>query len=273
MPLWLFITIAVVLFLGAIALLYRGLWGDRANKGRLRCPKCQYDMSGTFEAGKLVCPECGKDAGDEKNLKTYYIEGIPIILALILLLPHLVGVLEYYQWQREQDAATAIENLGGGVIWESIAPDSLLEWIPQPLRRYCDRVILVNWTSAPISNPKPTPISDAALIHLEGLTHLQELYLGNTNVTDDGLVHLQGMIQLRYLYLYETRVTDAGMPHLQALTQLDQLYLGGTNATDDGLVYLKGLTQLRFLDLTKTQVTEIGVAELQKALPNCEIHY
>ena len=35
MPLWLFITIAAVLFLGAIALLYWGLWGDRS-KGRFR---------------------------------------------------------------------------------------------------------------------------------------------------------------------------------------------------------------------------------------------
>ena len=68
MSLWLFWTIAAVLFLGAVSLLYFGLWGDRS-KGRLRCPKCWYDMSGSFEAGKLVCPECGKDAGVEKRLK------------------------------------------------------------------------------------------------------------------------------------------------------------------------------------------------------------
>ena len=58
MPIWIFWTIAAVAFTGAIALLYWGLWGDRA-KGKLLCPKCWYDMSGSFEAGKLVCPECG----------------------------------------------------------------------------------------------------------------------------------------------------------------------------------------------------------------------
>lgn len=39
--------------------------GQRA-KGRLRCPKCWYDMSG---APSLVCPECGKEARTEKKLK------------------------------------------------------------------------------------------------------------------------------------------------------------------------------------------------------------
>ena len=53
MYLWPFYTIAAVLFLAAIGLLYWGLWGDRS-KSRLRCPKCWYDMTGSFEAGKLV---------------------------------------------------------------------------------------------------------------------------------------------------------------------------------------------------------------------------
>jgi Zn finger protein HypA/HybF involved in hydrogenase expression len=36
-----------------------GIWGDRS-KGRVRCPKCWYDMRGTVP--RLECPECGHDA-------------------------------------------------------------------------------------------------------------------------------------------------------------------------------------------------------------------
>ena len=47
---YLFLIIAVAFFVGAIVLLYWGLWGDRT-KGTMRCPKCWHDMSETFEAG------------------------------------------------------------------------------------------------------------------------------------------------------------------------------------------------------------------------------
>ena len=52
---WLFWIVGTLLFLSGLVLLYGALWGDRA-KGRLRCPKCWYNMTGSFEAGKLVCP-------------------------------------------------------------------------------------------------------------------------------------------------------------------------------------------------------------------------
>jgi hypothetical protein len=53
-----------VLPLGLIVLV-RGVVGDRA-RGRVRCPRCWYDMAGT--AG-LVCPECGKRAGSPRALR------------------------------------------------------------------------------------------------------------------------------------------------------------------------------------------------------------
>ena len=89
--------------------------------------------------------------------------------------------------------------------------------------------------------------TDAGLVHLKGLTSLQELVLDNTQVTDAGLVHLEGLTGLRHLDLTNTEVTDAG------------------------LVHLKGLTNVQWLFLYRTQVTEAGVQDLQKALPNCEI--
>lgn len=47
-----------------VVLLGVGLYGDAA-RGRKRCPRCWYDMSGT---PGLVCSECGRDAGSEQAL-------------------------------------------------------------------------------------------------------------------------------------------------------------------------------------------------------------
>jgi hypothetical protein len=54
---WAVMGLAVVLALWA-------LFWDRS-RGRLRCRRCAYDMSG----GQLVCPECGREHKNEKMLK------------------------------------------------------------------------------------------------------------------------------------------------------------------------------------------------------------
>jgi len=312
MSLWLFCTITVLLFLGAIALLYWGLWGDRS-KGRMRCPKCWYDMSGSFVAGKLVCPECGKDAGGEKRLKKNHVRLWAMVVAVVLVTPHFYCSYVWYGWRTEQNAATEIENLEGQVGWKPVVPDTLLEWIPKPLHPYCNRVIKVKWMDEPVSDSVLTHVeglphlqelnlvrtkvtgagmphlqglnklkfifmgytrlTDTGLAHLKGMSQLQVLSIWFTQVTDDGLVHLQGMPELQWLDLSRTQVTDKGLVHLQGMNQLQQLYLSETKVTDAGLVHLKGLTKLKHLDLYNTQVTEYGVAELKKALPNCWIDY
>ena len=50
---------------------------------------------------------------------------------------------------------------------------------------------------------------------MEGLTSLQNLNLGGTNVTDAGLAHLKGLTDLQNLHLGNTKVTDAGVKELQ----------------------------------------------------------
>ena len=62
---------------------------------------------------------------------------------------------------------------------------------------------------------RDTQITDAGLVHLAGMTNLQDLYLTDTQVTDAGLVHLAGMTNLGILFLDETQVTDAGVAELQ----------------------------------------------------------
>jgi hypothetical protein len=79
---WVFTAAAGVLAVAGVVLLSWSLWWDRP-RGRKRCPKCWYDMSG---AAGLVCPECGKDARRERRLlKTRRRWGWGV-LAMVLLL-------------------------------------------------------------------------------------------------------------------------------------------------------------------------------------------
>ena len=59
-------------------------------------------------------------------------------------------------------------------------------------------------------------VTDARLVHLEGLTGLEWLNLDGTKITDAGLVHLEGLTGLEELFLDGTRVTDAGVKKLQS---------------------------------------------------------
>jgi Leucine-rich repeat (LRR) protein len=114
-----------------------------------------------------------------------------------------------------------------------------------------------------------TKVSDAELIHLEGLTSLEQLHLNKTLITDEGLVHLKELGQLKLLHVHDTKVTDAGLEHLEELKSLQRLDIGQTQVTDAGLVHLKGLTNLKGLNINRTKVTDDGLVHL-KGLNNLE---
>src|SRR6266481_2388675 len=57
-------------------------------------------------------------------------------------------------------------------------------------------------------NLKQTPVADASLEHLKGLTKLEILSLKDTGVSDDGLGYLKGLTNLEVLELSRTKVTD-----------------------------------------------------------------
>jgi len=128
-------------------------------------------------------------------------------------------------------------------------------------------------------NLSDVAITDAALVDLDGLPHLQKLDIGQTRkrdhktVTDAGLTHVEGLKELRRLSLKNTDVTDAGLERLRGLARLESLNLEGTKVTDAGLKYLSGFSKLQTLKLSETAVTEEGVAELQKSLPKCKITF
>ena len=60
-----------------------------------------------------------------------------------------------------------------------------------------------------------TPMSDAGLAHLSGLTNLEELWLNSTDITDAGLAHLKKLSKLKLLDLYHTLVTPKGLDDLK----------------------------------------------------------
>lgn len=107
--------------------------------------------------------------------------------------------------RKQKAAAEAIETVGGMVQSEPT-------WLGKLLRNdSLVRVIKVNLSV----HPSLKSITDAELVHLQGLGQLQELCLDSTKVTDAGLVHLQGLSQLKKLWLYNTKVTDQGIKKLQ----------------------------------------------------------
>ncbi|MEO2015983.1 MAG: hypothetical protein ABGZ53_16610 [Fuerstiella sp.] len=91
------------------------------------------------------------------------------------------------------------------------------------------------------------PLPDAGLRNLQGLTHVQKIWLNGTKITDAGLAHLKGLSTLKELGLFETDVTDAG---------LEQLY---------------GLSNLEDLIVERTKVTDAGVEKLKAAIPGCKV--
>jgi len=63
---WIFLALAIVLGLYGLWLLYWSLLKD-CSRGRRRCPRCWYDMSGTPD--NMTCSECGFVAKRERKLQ------------------------------------------------------------------------------------------------------------------------------------------------------------------------------------------------------------
>ena len=142
---------------------------------------------------------------------------------LVLLLPLVLVGCGPEPPASQADAIAAIKKLGGTVILDKTSGE----------------VVEVNL--------RFTPITDAGLEHLKGLTSLTTLYLDGPPITDAALEHLKGLTSLTYLNLDFTEITDAGLEHL------------------------KRLTSLTTLDLRSTQITDAGLAEIKAALPKCSV--
>lgn len=114
-------------------------------------------------------------------------------------------------------------------------------------------------------------VTDADLVHLKGLHHLQELDLTRTKITGAGLVNIKDLPALRKLFLTETKVDDAGIGHLKGMKTLGLIGLSGTKITDAALDHLRELMELRQMFCLGTGVTDAGLEKLKRALPKCQI--
>ena len=275
---------AAVVFLGAVALLWWGLRGDRS-KGRWRCPKCWYDMRGSIAAGRLACPECGYEARGERQLRKSRRRWRPIVAGLILLMPYVYAGWVIGGWRREHRiAAQVTPGEYGVVLWARIGPDWFRDRLPRGWRAAFNRV---SWVELYYPSEEDVRLV-GRLVHIDtleitwgegmdtSLAHLEELddlliltvYRG---VTDAGLAHLVELKRLKSLHLGGTSLTDAGLVRLKELKHLRSLELRSASVTDAGTVHLKELKHLRHLSLTRTSVTHAGINELKQALPQTTI--
>jgi hypothetical protein len=131
-------------------------------------------------------------------------------------------------------------------------------------------------------------ITDAGLLHLQGLNGLQSVLIEGSTIGDSGLAHLQVLSDLWDLHLTNTQVTsaglsillnfpalrncslwytdligDAGLAHLGRLTKLEQLSLTGTKISDAGLSHLRKMTGLQVLSLSETGISDAGLEHLR----------
>jgi hypothetical protein len=111
------------------------------------------------------------------------------------------------QAERQREAATAIERLGGKVTWDSKASGQP-GWLRCVLGDdFFNTVVRVNLYN--------THVTDAGLEHLTGFRQLQQLLLTKTSVSDAGVEQIKALRRLQWLGLSSTRVTDEGAHKLQ----------------------------------------------------------
>ncbi len=119
---------------------------------------------------------------------------------------------------KQRAVVEEIENMGG-LVWYDYQfdadgiPSTEGQAPPGPawLRRLLGDDFFVNVTKLDLTQ---TDITDAELKHLEALTDLQSLSLGDS-ITNTGLEHLRGLSQLHTLNLRATKITDVAVNDLR----------------------------------------------------------
>ena len=135
------------------------------------------------------------------------------LLVLMLALGCVCGWLasKIKRAREQREAVKAIEELGGRVDWKPASGGMI-----RTAAAWVGKLMGEDWSvDVGAVYLTGTPVTDAGLEHLRGLTQLQLLSLDSTRVTDAGLAHLRGLTQLEVLYLISTRVTDAGVNELK----------------------------------------------------------
>ena len=132
--------------------------------------------------------------------------------------------------------------------------------------------------------------TDAGLDHVKGMSRLQTLFLGDSQVNGEGLRYvpkqlltlyldrtsfgdedakqLSGFFKLQRLGLSGTTITDTGLTGLESLDELDYLSIEDTQIGDDSIDWLGDLLKLYVIDVAGSQITPEGIKQLQAKRPD-----
>lgn len=189
------------------------------------------------------------------------------LLSTMLVVSALFGWLAVAMKQSREEhlAAAEIRRLGGTAMHcHQYDRDDEPNWFSEvdwPRKILGDDFfVTINYVSLQDSD-----ITDANLVHLRALPHLQALHLNRCSITNDSLAAIGRLRKLERLSLGSTKITDDGLNQLARLRELEVLGLQKTSVSDAGLRTLRSLPRLREVDVTKTAVTDQGIAALTES--------
>jgi Leucine rich repeat len=160
---------------------------------------------------------------------------------MILLVPAVLmaaGCEEGPATQEELDAIAQVQQLRGHVITNQKGHCVRVELAGIDIANG-DLVVLDKLHYVTTLSLEATPLTDAGLAHLKGMTQLKRLSLRRTKITDAGLANLEGLSSLEELDLEYVPLTNQSIPHLAALGGLRKLYVGPSGPTEGGLDTLR----------------------------------
>ncbi len=115
-------------------------------------------------------------------------------------------------------------------------------------------------------------ITDAGLLHISELAHLEMLTIDAFNISSESLARIAKLPKLRILQVDSCFISDSDLECLAAARELMALTLINANVTDSGLTHLEKMTKLSMVDLRGTKVTAQGESGLRQALPRCYVN-
>ncbi|MBI5801415.1 MAG: hypothetical protein HZA92_11950 [Verrucomicrobia bacterium] len=112
-------------------------------------------------------------------------------------------------------------------------------------------------------------LTDETIVHLAGLTALEELGTDGIQVTDAGLKHLAALPNLRSASFFHIAFPDKGFSGegfeaFKTLPKLERLTVAGTPFNDKGMAAVAGLAQLKEFRTWHTFQTQAGNEHLLK---------
>lgn len=171
------------------------------------------------------------------NLEVLYLGSYP--LKDLSIFSHLINLVELilpYHESSDLDALKPLENLEYLFLGHYYPIDNIQS--------------IANFDKLKVLGLVLTDGNDLSL--LQGLTLLEEIFIGNSHISD--LSPLAALIELKVLYLYFNEITD--ITPLTNLTNLEYLDLRGNNISD--LSPISNLIKLKELNLAHNQITDIS---------------